>query len=237
MATDKFSEKAAAVLNHLARENFNRAEDFDLVDMRAFLNQGASDSRLDAYAKAVELTKSGKNQYDDLELDDAIDKLNKAIELFQKAAGRLGDGGPYLDALLFLGAAYILSGDNERGTFSFKTVALFDRRKTIDTKVFPPSMIEIFNQVREEVAASPVGTVQVKSTPSAAEVYLNGVYKGISPLTLVKVPEGDSVSIFMPLMRKPPRPACKWRRSFRHSSTRPSHCWGIWMKIRQKKVL
>jgi PEGA domain-containing protein len=190
VGTDKFSEKAAAVLNHLARENLGRAEDFDLVDIRKFLNQGASDPRIDAHAKAIELTKSGKNQYDDLELDGAIDQLNKAIELYQKAAGRLGDGKEYLDALLFLGAAYILSGDNERGTFSFRTVAMFDKRKTIDTKVFPPSMIEIFNQVREEVAASPVGTVQVKSTPPAAEVYLNGVYKGITPLTLVKVPEG-----------------------------------------------
>ncbi len=190
LATDKFSEKAASVLNHLARENFQRASEFALVDIRAFLEEQPSDPRLASLQKARELLRSGKEQYDNLELDAAIDELNKAIEEFKKSAGRLGGGEGYVEALLYLGAAHILSGDNERGTDSFRTVALFDKRKTLDPKVFPPSMIEIFDKTKEDVTASPVGTVLVKSNPTAAEVYLNGVFKGITPLTLVKVPEG-----------------------------------------------
>ena len=190
LGTDKFSEKAAALLNHLARENFSRAPEFGLMDVRAFLEEDAGDPRLAALQKARGLLRSGKEQYDNLELDAAIDELNKAIEEFQKAAGRLGGGEEYLEALLYLGAAHILSGDNERGTQSFRTVAMFDKRKILDPKVFPPSMIEIFDKTKEDVAASPVGTVLVKSNPAAAEVYLNGVFKGITPLTLVKIPEG-----------------------------------------------
>jgi hypothetical protein len=67
---------------------------------------------------------------------------------------------------------------------------MFDRRKTLDPKVFPPSMIELFNKVKEEVGSAPVGTVLAKSTPAGAEVYLNGVFKGITPASLAKVPEG-----------------------------------------------
>ena len=190
LATDKFSEKAASVLNHLARENFSRATEFSLMDVRKFLEEDAGDPRLAALQKARSLLTSGKEQYDNLELDAAIDELNKAIEEFKKAAGRLGGGEEYLEALLYLGAAHILSGDNERGTESFRTVAMFDKRKVLDPKVFPPSMIEIFDKTKEDVTSSPVGTVLVKSNPTAAEVYLNGVFKGITPLTLVKVPEG-----------------------------------------------
>jgi hypothetical protein len=190
LATDSFSEKAASVLNHLARENFQRAPEFTLLDIRSFLEDESGDPRLATLQKAHELLKSGKEQYDNLELDAAIDELSKSIEEFKKAAGRLGGGEGYLEALLYLGAAHILSGDNERGTESFRTVALFDKRKTLDPKVFPPSMIEIFDKTKEDVTASPVGTVLVKSNPTAAEVYLNGVFKGITPLTLVKVPEG-----------------------------------------------
>ncbi len=188
---DKFSEKAASMLNHLVRENFSRAQEFELVDIRAFLNEGASDPRLAARAKALEFLKNGKDQYDNLELDEAIDALDKAVEQFKKSAGRLGDGKEYLECLLYLGAAYILSGDNEQGTEKFRTVAMFDKRKKLDTKAFPPSMIEIFNRVKEEVASAPTGTLLIQSTPTAAEVYLNGVFKGISPLTLVKIPEGS----------------------------------------------
>lgn len=188
---DKFSEKAASMLNHLARENISRANEFELVDLREFLNQGSNDPRLKSRAKAVELLKAGKEQYDNLELDAAIDALEKAVEQFKKSAGRLGDGNEYLETLLYLGAAYILSGDNEQGTEKFRTVAMFDKRKSLDAKAFPPSMIEIFNRVKEEVATAPTGTVLVKSTPVAAEVYLNGVFKGITPLTLVKIPEGS----------------------------------------------
>jgi hypothetical protein len=191
LATDKFSEKAAAVLNHLARENFTRASEFSLLDVRAFLEEDAGDPRLAALQKARDLLRGGKEQYDNLELDAAIDELNKSIEEFRKAAGRLGGGEEYLEALLYLGAAHILSGDNERGTESFRTVAMFDKRKVLDPKVFPPSMIEIFDKTKEDVTASPVGTVLVKSNPSAAEVYLSGVFKGITPLTLVKIPEGS----------------------------------------------
>jgi tetratricopeptide (TPR) repeat protein len=191
MPMDKFSEKAASMLNHLARENFTRAKEFELVDLRAFLNEGASDPRLAARAKALELLKNGKEQYDNLELDAAIEALEKAVEQFKKAAGRLGDGREYLETLLYLGAAYILSGDNEQGTEKFRTVAMFDKRKSLDAKAFPPSMIEIFGRVKEEVASAPTGTVLVKSTPPAAEVYLNGVFKGITPVTLVKIPEGS----------------------------------------------
>lgn len=190
LATDKFSEKAASVLNHLARENFSRASEFSLMDVRTFLEEDAGDPRLAALQKARELLGRGKEQYDNLELDAAIEELSKAIEEFKKAAGRLGGGEDYLEALLYLGAAHILSGDNERGTESFRTVAMFDKRKILDPKVFPPSMIEIFDKTKEDVTSSPVGTVLVKSNPNAAEVYLNGVFKGITPLTLVKIPEG-----------------------------------------------
>jgi hypothetical protein len=189
-ATDKFSEKAASVLNHLARENFERAPEFKLKDIRAFLEEKSGDPRLSALRRARELLKSGREQYDNLELDASIDELNKALDEFKKAAGRLGGGEDYLEALLFLGAAHILSGDNQRGTESFRTAAMFDKRKTIDPKEFPQSMIAVFDKTKGDVTALAVGTVLVRSNPTAAEVYLNGVFKGITPLTLVKVPKG-----------------------------------------------
>ncbi|MBN2493307.1 MAG: PEGA domain-containing protein [Deltaproteobacteria bacterium] len=190
LPTDEFSQKAAAVLNHVARENFERSDKFETVDVRSLIFASDSDNRLKLVEKAHGMLKAGKEEYDNLELDAALEKLQKAKEMYQKAAGRLGDGADYVETLLFIGAAFILSGDEEQGRMAFNEVAMFDKRRTLSAKTFPPSMIEIFNSVKEQVAASPVGQVLVKSNPPAAEVYLNGVFKGITPVTLAKVPEG-----------------------------------------------
>jgi hypothetical protein len=191
LPTDEFSRKAASVLGHLVRENFRRAKEFDLIDVRHLLNKGAQDTRLRSVKKAHKLLAKGKEQYDDLELDVAIEVLGKAQDEYKKAVGRFGDGQKYLEILLFLGASHILSGDAELGADAFRSVALFDKRKTLDAKMFPPSMIDIFNGAKAQAAAAPVGMVQMKSNPPASEVYLNGVYKGITPVTMVKVPEGS----------------------------------------------
>ncbi len=191
LPTDEFSQKAAAVMNHLVRDNFQRSKEFDLIDARGLLNKGSQDTRLDAIERAERLLKNGKEQYDNLELDAALDALNKARDEFKKAVGREGDGQKYVETLLFIGASHILSGDSELGAEAFRQVALFDKRKTLDPKMFPPSMIEIFGRAKSEVSASPVGMVQMKSNPPGGEVFLNGVFQGVTPVTLVKVPEGS----------------------------------------------
>ncbi len=191
LPTDEFSAKAAAVLGHLVRENFRRTKEFKQIDVRELLNRGAQDPRLASVEEAHKLLADGKEQYDNLELDAAIEALTQAREELRKSVGRMGAGKEYVEILLFIGASHILSGDSELSAEAFREVAMFDKRKTLDSKMFPPSMIEIFNATKSEVAASPVGMMQMKSNPSASEVYLNGVYKGITPLTLIKVPEGS----------------------------------------------
>ncbi len=190
LATDKFSTKAASLFNRLARENLERDSAYSVIDLRALLAHGAKDPRQKFLAKAGRWFKQGKAQYDELELDLAIDLLTKSVQAYRKSPGYLGAGDGYVQALLFLGAAYILSGDSERGTEQFKQVAVFDPKRVVDRKTFPPSMLAVFNTAKEAVAAAPGGSVLVKSKPSAGEVYLNGVFKGITPLSLAKVPEG-----------------------------------------------
>jgi len=191
LPTDQFSEKAAALFNHVVRENFARDEKFEVLDIRGMFFSDDADERLRLIEQANSAMVSGREEYDNLELDVAVEKLQKAIDLYKKAVGRLGDGGQYVDALLFMGAAYILSGDDDLGSQSFLQVALFDKRKNLDTKTFPPSMIEVFNRVKERVASSPQSTVMVRSNPPAAEVYLNGVFKGVTPIKLTRVVEGS----------------------------------------------
>jgi tetratricopeptide (TPR) repeat protein len=187
---DSFSEKSAAIANHVARQNFSRESAFTAIDVREHLLADADDPQLAAFRKAVEAVNQGCEQYNNLELDAAIDSLNSALEMFDKAVGRMGAGEHYLKALLYLGAAQILSGDNDQGAIAFRKAAIYDRRLVLDKKVFPPSLIEIFENVRQEVATLPPCVMQVNSAPAGAEIYLNGIFKGVTPLKLSGVPAG-----------------------------------------------
>ncbi len=191
LPTDSFSEKAAAILNRIGRENIARSGKYQPADIRGFLEQDIEDPRTAHLKKAVELLKKGQEQYDNLDLDPAIETLTKSIKYFRKAAGRLGDGRYYKEALLYLGSCYILSGDTEQGREQFKLVAMFDKRSVLDKKIFPPSMIELFEKVKSEVATMPTGSMQIKSDPTGAEIFINGVYKGVTPLNVGKIPEGE----------------------------------------------
>jgi hypothetical protein len=190
LPADKFSEKAAAIMNKYARENFKSATEFKLIDVRTFFEEDTPDDRLVSHKKARRLLRRGKKLVDDLELEGAISTLSESVALFKKSAGRLGKGDKYRDAVLYLGAAYIWAGDSQKGLEQFRLAALFDPSRKINQEMFPPSMIEMFQQAQKEVENSAVGEVHVESVPPAGEVYLDGVYHGVSSITLSHIPQG-----------------------------------------------
>lgn len=61
----------------------------------------------------------------------------------------------------------------------------------VDPRDFPPSMIAAFTSARNELLRAGRGTLQVTSTPPAAEVLLNGRPIGVTPYTVPDLPVGS----------------------------------------------
>lgn len=100
-------------------------------------------------------------------------------------------GKDLIDAYLTLGIISRSMGDMGEARQAFREALRLDPEYRLDSRAFPPSMVNIFENVRESLRMAPTGSIRVQASPKAADVYLNGVIKGVVPLTLSGLPEGE----------------------------------------------
>jgi hypothetical protein len=196
-ARDVFSRRAAGHMEHLGAQRFDREPGWQAVGAeRLFLQEGSIPS-LDSYNAAVRDVGVGLGHYENLELDQAVSILRRAVERFEKVpailfGSRVKD---YVKALTFLGASLILQGDLQEGQEAFRRLLVYDRRAQLDKSLFPPGMVGTFEAVRQDVLKGPRGSLSVFSTPSHGKVYIDGVFRGVSPCTVERLPSGEHLVV------------------------------------------
>lgn len=72
----------------------------------------------------------------------------------------------------------------------FDEALRIDPAYALDGQSFPPRLKEAFSRVQSRMNAAPPGTLRVRSDPKVAEVSINGVVRGVTPLQ-VSLPPGD----------------------------------------------
>jgi hypothetical protein len=139
----------------------------------------------------------GLGQYENLELNQAVKTLRGAVDGFEKVPEVLFGGRvkSYIKALTFLGASLILHGDIQGGQEAFRRLLVYDRRAQLDKSTFPPGMVATFEAVRRDVLEGPRGSLSVFTTPSHGKVYIDGVFRGVSPCTVERLPPGKHLVV------------------------------------------
>ncbi len=191
-AQDVFSRGAVGVVEHLGLERFRRQEEFVVLDADDIL-RGTGETRPSPdFAKAHAALGRGLADYENLELARAVDELDQAAGLFESVPAEVeGDTRRgYVTSLTYLGAAQILSGELQQGQEAFRRLLVHDRRVQLDKSVFPPSMARIFESVRRMVVGGPHGTLALFSIPGQARIYVDGLFRGVTPCTLEKLAAG-----------------------------------------------
>ena len=191
-AQDVFSRRTAGHMEHLGAERFDREPGWRAIGAeRLFLPQDSIPS-LEPFKAGVRDVEKGLVKYENLELDQAVSTLKTAVERFEKAPEVLFEGRAeqYKKALTFLGASLILQGDPQKGQEAFRRLLVYDRRAQLDKSLFPPGMVSTFETVRQDVIKGPRGSLSVFTTPSHGKVYIDGVFRGVSPCTVERLPPG-----------------------------------------------
>ena len=140
---------------------------------------------------AAVLISAAKDHYFNFRYDDANQSLERAITLLKADGGAADANALLLDA--YVSKALIA---NSRGKKTPAREAL-DRAMQINPMLrmtaddYPPSMISLYEEVRASRAGLPAGSLFVRSIPEGAEVFLNGISQGISPLALEGLPAGN----------------------------------------------
>ncbi|MBK7860034.1 MAG: PEGA domain-containing protein [Archangiaceae bacterium] len=131
-----------------------------------------------------------KAAFDKRDYEDAERKLRATIKEFTKAAAALKVCGHLCDAVAMYAASLQARGDVEEAKIA--TIDLLSLNPTfeLDRKKYPADYIALRAQVATSRNAALRGTVQVKSKPAGARIYLDGDEKGHTPGTLQTLPIG-----------------------------------------------
>ena len=125
---------------------------------------------------------------------DALVLLKEVVKTLTKYYAITSMGPELPNALLYLGMCEVLSGESEDAVKHFLLAMRLD--PTIDISILnPPDEVnDVFEQAQmEEVNTSVTGAIYVESRPSGALVYVDGSFKGQTPLEVKGLKPGKHI--------------------------------------------
>ncbi|MCP5468828.1 MAG: PEGA domain-containing protein [Deltaproteobacteria bacterium] len=148
-----------------------------------------------------------KKFYVEFAYKEGIGLLQNTIEAFYNTGSLQKQTFVLREAHLILGNIYTADEDKRKAIQTFKEAIRLDPDYKIDSIVYPPATVANFDQAKEEYLKELKPTkLEISTSPSEAEVYVNGVFKGNSPVVLenyspgthfilVKKPEHETVAV------------------------------------------
>lgn len=178
------ADKAAGFVGYYVREQLAQDKRYTLADMDAVMGSTRAEQATREFAAAEELAEQGKVAYESLDLDLAVQYFEQAIDRYRTQIAYLSNIEPVAKILMMLGATHILRGEEQVGVERLTQALRISPSIEPDPRIFNPAMRRIFDGVAESMATQAVGSLAVSSNPSYAEVFVDGVFRGITPLTL-----------------------------------------------------
>jgi fibronectin type 3 domain-containing protein/tetratricopeptide (TPR) repeat protein len=113
-------------------------------------------------------------------------ELDQALAAARDAVKQLMDNKTKADARLLLGMILDAQGEKAQASEEFAQAAALDPKRKLAVEYFPPNIIQAFEQAK----LRKLGAVVIQTSPSEAEVYLDGEIVGISPVPLEDIVAG-----------------------------------------------
>lgn len=152
----------------------------------------SQDNKDKILAAAQDLISRAKEHYYNFDHGTAASEILKAISLMEKADELSVYGEALRDAYLTAAVIERAGGNNKNALPGyFKKVLGIDPQYVLDVHNFQPSLVEIFNEEKTLLLNKPHGELEVETDPKVAEVYINGIFKGVTPYQLAGQPEGN----------------------------------------------
>jgi hypothetical protein len=189
--------KAAGLVGYNFRQLVLKDGRYTHVDLVKTL--GTNDKTEHNFGPAEELVAKGRAAYEALDLDAAIQYLSYALNRYQRDIGYVEDPSTMANLLLLMAASHILRGEERAGSERLSQALEIFPRAEPDPRIFNPAMRKKFDDVAAQVQRRPTGKMTINSTPSYAEVYVDGTFRGITPLTVENLVQGQHlVHIYKP---------------------------------------
>ena len=183
---DSHTVKAAAHVAAETASHLAESKDFDYVGTEAALSSSSS-SWLKNARKDFE---EGKALYNDLGVEEAIEKFKSALKYLEDNIDKVGDMSFVSEVLFYLGASYGLLDDDDKAESYFSTYISINPDGQPSDPAFSDEVMSAFDDVKGSRKSTGKGTLKVQCNQNGALVFIDGRIAGMTPVTLRGISEG-----------------------------------------------
>ncbi|MFO0746614.1 MAG: PEGA domain-containing protein [Myxococcota bacterium] len=163
--------------------------DFKLTDLNQPLNAGGESKDRTNIATAQGFAQAGKASADKKEWADASDQYESARKLYEESLAVIDDPAIYGPLVVREGEALLLGGDDKAARDMFLQGAFWEAK--VDG--LDPKARAAYDKAKSDVAGLDKGIIEVNTDPAYGEVFIDGKYRGISPVRVIDIPVGTHI--------------------------------------------
>lgn len=159
-----------------------RAARFTVVPVQDAFNPSSAGKHAQVVDDARAKLKTGKQALDELDNVKATADFKEALEALQKA-DLTREFPALLDAWVMKAAGHATGGENVPARKDMEAVIALSPRAEFSPTFFPPELIK-FAEAQKKLASNAKGELLVRTEPPGARVWVDGQYRGVSPVTV-----------------------------------------------------
>ncbi|GMU62201.1 MAG: hypothetical protein AMXMBFR34_39640 [Myxococcaceae bacterium] len=185
---DPKAKQHASELEQAAERATEKTERLELIPAQDAANPTFARARAEKLEQAAEKVKQGKAHLDELEALKAVEVFTEAVALL-KDADSTRDMGALLDAWLLKAAAHATGGENGPAKKDIEAIVPLDPKAEFSSSFFSPDLIK-FAEAQRKLAENAKGEITVRTEPPGARVWVDGQYRGTSPVLVAGLSAG-----------------------------------------------
>ena len=190
LADTKETAAAAAGIARALRYS-KQHPDYKVQNLHGVLNTGGESDHLANIQNGTSYYESGRKAMRQGDIDEAVIQLSDAATLLERSFVYLPKTKTYKTLLLHLGEAQLSNDLKKAAKQSFaRAVLMGAKAKWVPLEA---NALALFNKVKKSVHMRPSGTIEVITEPPNVEVYVDGRFRGVSPMNIENVLEGKHI--------------------------------------------
>lgn len=182
LAADGGSAPVAVDVARIAHDTLAADRDVRQLDLERVLD-GGDPLWAEKLSVAEAADKKGRNALESVELPVAAEAFAEALVAWEQAIAGMKDLTPLVDTLGRQGVVFSLQGDKKNAQQAFARALALDPAWRPDAST-PSKAKANFEATAKAQKSAGQGSLTVYATSGAAEVWLDGVFRGVAPLTV-----------------------------------------------------
>lgn len=185
-----FDDRPSARIGHFLEDALTKRPDITLNDVNSVLDRGTNRIHFDNIRQATVYLEKARAAFKESNYPVALMEFQRSVDLFEKSFSFLTTDQPFIDALVGLGFSNGLSGVQNEAITAFKKALIFNPHAKFDFTRYPKNLLRLFNKAKAELKNASLGELEIVTSPDNALVYVDGHFRGVSPVTVKRLQIG-----------------------------------------------